>query len=470
MSSLYLSANQVLFTGYGHMQFVYDPDSTFGNGNELEIEVQGPFLAIGDWDVRPVQPLDLAGSNRTFAVSLDAGQTAENVWGLLTNARNMFAGLNIDYRLGLVGSLEGQNSNSYVVTLAHIAGLNISSQLSGFVNAPEFSALPGAARNVLFDHVAESGSQLAPVALNLSGTAGHDRINGGNSADNVQAGAGDDTLRGYGGNDILGGEAGNDTISGDDGDDVLNGHSEDDTLNGGNGNDSLLGGTGNDTLNGDAGNDTAQGEDGDDLILGGIGDDTLSGGAGHDVIQGGNDQDSIDGGTGRDWMYGDAGNDIIDGGTQNDRAFGGTGSDDLTGGGGRDRLFGQGDADTLAGGAGNDILRGGQADDTLLGSAGDDDLGGGGGHDRLTGGNGDDDMAGGAGRDVFVFNGRKDQGDDTIADFKGGLDLIEIANLVFADIAIGGTTDALLTLDGLTTITLTGVAAGDIGAGDFIFV
>lgn len=434
MSEIYLAVNQVLGTSYGHLQLVYDPDDTFDNGNELEIEVQGPFLGIGDWDVRPVQAMNLAGSSAFGAVTLMATQTPETVWGLLTSARNFFAAQTIDYRLGLVGTLEGQNSNTYIKTLAHIAGLDIGGLVAGFLGSSVVSSLPGYARNVLFEHHAENDDPLSPIALTLTGTAGHDQINGGLGAD------------------TLGGAAGNDTLRGDDG------------------NDTLSGGEGDDTLLGDRGNDTLRGEGGDDGLQGHAGADVLEGGDGHDVLSGGADNDILKGETGRDWLHGDGGDDRLEGGTQNDRAFGGLGADTLLGGGGRDRLFGEGDADRMEGGAGNDMLRGGQADDVLSGNAGDDRLGGGGGRDRLTGGNGDDVMTGGGARDVFVFNGRRDQGDDTVTDFEDGRDRIEVAGLSFADVTVTGGADALVTLDGLTTITLTGVAAAQIGAADFDFV
>jgi hypothetical protein len=49
MPTLYLVANSVLFTTYGHIQFVYDADDTFENGDAKEIEVQPTSLGSGDW-------------------------------------------------------------------------------------------------------------------------------------------------------------------------------------------------------------------------------------------------------------------------------------------------------------------------------------------------------------------------------------------------------------------------------------
>lgn len=433
MSEIYLAVNQVLGTTYGHLQLVYDPDDTFDNGNELEVEVQGPFLGIGDWDVRPVQAMTLSGSSAYGRVTLAASQTPETVWELLTSARNFFAGRSIDYRLGLFGALEGQNSNTYIKTLAHISGLDIDGLVTAFLGTSVVSSLPGYARNVLFDHHAENDAPLPPIALTLTGTAGNDRMNGGKATDQLAGAAGDDTLRGFDGNDTLSGGDGDDTLLGDGGDDML------------------------------------RGEAGDDGLQGHAGRDTLIGGAGHDVILGGDGDDTLQGEAGRDLLQGDNGNDLIEGGAQNDRAFGGMGADIIAGGSGRDRLFGEGDQDDMSGGAGNDLLRGGHADDTLAGNGGDDTLGGGGGRDRLTGGKGDDTLTGGGARDVFVFDGLRDQGDDTVTDFENGRDRIEVAGLTFADITIAGGADAMITLDGLTTIALTGVAAAQIDAADFLF-
>jgi len=56
-------------------------------------------------------------------------------------------------------------------------------------------------------------------------------------------------------------------------------------------------------------------------------------------------------------------------------------------------------------------------------SAADDTIDGGGGSDTIDGGGGNDTIDGGDGADIFVFTGNN--GDDTIADFTGGSDLID---------------------------------------------
>ena len=79
-------------------------------------------------------------------------------------------------------------------------------------------------------------------------------------------------------------------------------------------------------------------------------------------------------------------------------------------------------------------------------------------------------MAGGAGFDTFRFNGLVHEGRDTIRDFDLARDVIEVRGLALEDITVGGTTDALVRLGGLTEITLDGVAAADLRVEDFVFV
>jgi len=87
----------------------------------------------------------------------------------------------------------------------------------------------------------------------------------------------------------------------------------------------------------------------------------------------------------------------------------------ITGSAGDDRLSGRAGDDQLQGGAGEDVLRGGNGDDILFGDAGDD---------RLVGGAGGDELTGGEGADRFVF--RPGSGNDTVVDFEGGVDLLDL--------------------------------------------
>lgn len=323
MPSIYLVANEVLFTSYGHIQFVYDADDNFDNGDEEEIEVQPTSLGFGDWDVSPVQDFDIPFGVDSQAVRLDlpSDRDAAVLWELLENVRDLFAGITVDYRLGITGSLEGQNSNSYITTLAHIVGVDIEPAITTFLSSPDFGSFPGIDRNVLFDHVASDDMPLSPVALTIVGTDGFDFIAGGNSADTLSGELGRDTLYGFGDNDFL---------------------------NGGSGRDAIFGGNGNDTMNGNSGRDRIEGADGNDILYGQGQDDRLIGGAGHDTIRGGGGADRLLGSGGRDTLWGGRDDDV------------------LLGGGGHDEMHGQGGDDLLEGMRGNDVMSGGSGADVFL--------------------------------------------------------------------------------------------------------
>lgn len=275
MSAIYLAANQVLGTAFGHLQFVFDPDDTLDSGDELEFEVQ-PTAIIGEsfWDVSPEQAFEVPDDALTRVSSaLDLeGRAAEDVWALLQSARDFFAKTEVEYHLGLSGE-EGQNSNTYVTTVAHIVDLKISDAVGGFLDTEDFSAFPGEARNVLFDLIAQNG----PNALRLD-------VAGTNASETLFGGAGRDVINGSGGNDRLLGAGSRDVMSGDGGRDKLFGGAGGDTLNGGGGRDRLLGQKGSDSLDGDNGNDRLFGQAGADRLEGGVGNDILSGGKGRDVF------------------------------------------------------------------------------------------------------------------------------------------------------------------------------------------
>jgi ELWxxDGT repeat protein len=143
-------------------------------------------------------------------------------------------------------------------------------------------------------------------------------------------------------------------------------------------------------------------------------------------------------------------------------------SDNLSGTANSDRIEGLGDNDTLNGLAGNDTLLGGNGNDNLVGGAGNDSLLGGNGSDSLAGGNGNDILDGGAGFDVLtngagndIFVLQKNNGGDSIVDFKRGSDKLGLAgDLEFEDLTLSGNTiksgnELLATLIGLNTANLT---------------
>lgn len=251
-------------------------------------------------------------------------------------------------------------------------------------------------------------------------------------------------------------DGGNDTYNGDDRANAITAGAGDDTIYGGNDGDNLNGGAGDDFIRGGNGDDTiavsgAAATDSNDLG-GGAGDDFITGGDGADTIFGGNGDDSVRGG-----LNGGEGNDIVNGGA------------------GNDLLNGDGGDDILKGGNGDDALNGGLGNDELRGGAGDDTYNGGNGDDALFVSLGDDTLTGGLGNDTFIL--RDDSGDTVIKDFGGsnGNDKLNVEGLGYtglADVlAVAYETDAgvILEIDADTTVTLEGVALGDLSLASFDF-
>ncbi|MEO0320533.1 MAG: hypothetical protein AAF199_06545 [Pseudomonadota bacterium] len=299
-------------------------------------------------------------------------------------------------------------------------------------------------------------------------TGGDDDLIGFFSRDNDNLQGGNDRFEALGGDDTVSGGAGNDTIEGDDGADILNGDGGFDTLIGGNGNDLLNGGSNADNLFGGNGSDTLRGGDGLDRLFGEAGNDELEGNAGNDGLFGDLGNDTLRGQSGDDRLFGGASFDTLYGGSGQDQLFGGSNADNLFGGNGNDVIFGEHGADRLFGELGNDTLNGGTFDDVIFAGAGFDVLNGGAGNDRLFGN---------FNWDIFVFeNGF---GNDVIGDFDQAnaferIDLSAVSNITnFSDLANNhlsqdGNGNAVIT-DGANTITLTGVSANALTAGDFIF-
>ena len=165
---------------------------------------------------------------------------------------------------------------------------------------------------------------------NVIGTAGDNRLNGGDGSDIILTFAGADVIAGGrgnelilsgGGNDSVGGGDGNDTILSGSGNDVVAGGTGDDVIFGGKGNDLVDGGDGNDLISGDRGNDTVLGGSGSDTVYGGQGNDVVGGGDGNDSLFGGKDNDTVDGGSGNDFISGDRGSDVLTGGAGSDTFY-----------------------------------------------------------------------------------------------------------------------------------------------------
>ena len=305
----------------------------------------------------------------------------------------------------------------------------------------------------------------------------------------------------------------------------------------------LIGSTANDTLTGDANANLINGGLGNDVMNGGAGVDTLSyagiqshnfidlstgvvtqqwsaqtvgvdnvsnfenviGGDNYDQIRGNAVDNIINGGGSSDLLQASLGVDHLDGGTgTNDTVeFAGvaavtaslaTGTytidasnygtlaniDHLTGSSSGDTLTGDGARNYLSGGAGDDMLDGGLGDDELWGGAGSDRLIANGGNDLLVG---NYDRANGYGDNAAdIFDIRTNAGVVTVADFRIGIDKIDLTDFGFDQNGLSpywsgsvtaDNTNTLLTLSGLNnevvTICLQGVAQGNgLSASDYI--
>lgn len=246
--------------------------------------------------------------------------------------------------------------------------------------------------------------------------------------------------------------------------------------------DRIIGGNSGNRLHGDDGQDVLTGGNAADDLRGDAGNDTLFGGRGHDTLQGGAGDDVLHGGAGNDLMDGGAGADTaMFGGSVNTRvslAITGaqdtghgldtlTGIENVTSGGGHDHLTGNGGANRLVGGAGNDTLIGGGGNDTLVGGAGSD---------LLEGGDGNDVLFGGEGGDRFVFHGT--WGRDIIRDFSPDqadevIDLSNVSQITgYGDLVANHLTqagaNAVITV-GANSIILTGISMASLTEGDFLF-
>ncbi|MDY6938137.1 MAG: choice-of-anchor Q domain-containing protein [Cyanobacteriota bacterium] len=217
------------------------------------------------------------------------------------------------------------------------------------------------------------------------------------------------------------------------------------------------------------GHDLALGNGGDDWIFGNRGNDTLAGGDGNDSLYGGKDNDVLYGNKSDDVLYGDIGVDELYAGQGDDVLFGNTEADILFADLGNDTVYGGRDNDLIFGNLNNDRLHGDIGDDRIYGGRDEDTLDGGDGDDLLSGDAGNDSLYGGLGRDSFVL--AEGNGNDTIADFESGEDVLALAEgLTFDRLAISqGTSGAEVRVanTGEVLATLEGVSADTIAAEDF---
>ncbi|KAF3886436.1 MULTISPECIES: DUF4347 domain-containing protein [Nostocales] len=153
-------------------------------------------------------------------------------------------------------------------------------------------------------------------------------------------------------------------------------------------------------------------------------------------------------------IVGTPGSDRLMGTTNSDRILGlegddiiiaGFGADEIDAGDGNDTVFGDSissvtnatssTSDLIKGGNGSDRLYGSEGKDWLYGEAGDDLLWGNDGADEFWGGLGNDYLTGGKGNDIFVV--ARNEGIDTINDFRVGEDIIRLSgSLTFSALSM----------------------------------
>ncbi|ALV42451.1 heme peroxidase [Pseudarthrobacter sulfonivorans] len=188
----------------------------------------------------------------------------------------------------------------------------------------------------------------------------------------------------------------------------INGQS---VYNGTAGVDRIFGGNDSDTFWGGASNDIIEGGDGADVALGGEGEDIITDLAGDDVHKGGPGNDAIDAGPGLDIIMGGDGKDFTNGGANANETFGGIGDDFIMLGQGIDAAFGDSGDDWEEGGDQPDLMIGDSSNlfflddsqkpghDILIGQGGDDDYDMEGGDDVGLAGPGVEKVAGASGYD-----------------------------------------------------------------------
>ncbi len=175
--------------------------------------------------------------------------------------------------------------------------------------------------------------------------------------------------------------------------------------------DRVFGGNDSDTFWGGLGSDVIEGGDGADVALGGEGDDIITDLAGDDVPKGGPGDDAIDAGPGLDIVMGGEGKDFTNGGANANETFAGDGDDFVMLGDGLDAAFGDSGDDYQEGGNQPDLMQGDSGNlfflddsqtpgsDVLVGQGGDDDYDMEGGDDIGVSGPGVEKVAGASGYD-----------------------------------------------------------------------
>jgi Ca2+-binding RTX toxin-like protein len=243
----------------------------------------------------------------------------------------------------------------------------------------------------------------------------------------------------------------------------INGQS---VYNGTAGVDRMYGGNDSDTFWGNESNDIIEGGDGADVALGGDGDDIITDLAGDDVPKGGPGNDAIDAGPGLDIVMGGTGKDFTNAGANANETFAGAGDDFTIAGDGIDAVFGDSGDDWMEGGNQPDLLQGDSGNlfflddsnkpghDIQIGQGGDDDYDMEGGDDIGVQGPGIEKNAGGSGYD-WSISGPPGLGDDQAMDSDLNLPIAPL------DILTAGVRDKYNEVEALSGGNLNDILRGD---------
>lgn len=202
--------------------------------NRTEVGSEPKLYSLNDWN----------GSG-----DIDQSYEAREVW----NASELPDG----YEVGVGFNVTAVGDTVYFTADEHVIALNDVNGDHDFLDTGETKVLTsGLDDSEVIRPRALSGYRLeTDLPQSQTGTAKHDRLDGGAAADNLDGGNGRDTIYGHGGDDIISGGQGQDALNGGDGDDFLRGDHGKDVLSGGNGDDLLSGGSGADTFIFTSGND-----------------------------------------------------------------------------------------------------------------------------------------------------------------------------------------------------------------------
>lgn len=256
-----------------------------------------------------------------------------------------------------------------------------------------------------------------------------------------------DYIDGLDGNDTIYGRGGSDFINGGDGDDVFHVNSLGDSIDGGAGIDTIIAGNmtqgislgsyasvENIILTGTLAGSAFGSNDVDNYMRGSDGDGNwLYAGSGNDMLESGGGTADLMGGSGDDIYYvhhfgdwaleqADSGYDVLYADVSY-TIFGSSIEEFI--------LLGTGDLNAIVEACGNAVtVSGTLGNNTLIGSYGSDIISGYDGNDVLGGHFAMDTLTGGAGDDSFMFDQNAYYGIDTITDFSGNDDRVDISQLL----------------------------------------